>query len=166
MVIESNLFKSCEGKMNIWIIDHYSSEPKYGGISRQFDFARELSRRGYRVLVISSSFSHFTHTYISQEKVSFSKIDENVGYAYVKTTQYKKNSSIKRIINMFSFIISVWKNYKKLLSYYGSPQIVVGCSIHPLTWIVANYISVKCHAKFIVEVRDLWQENQIDDEGM
>ena len=29
---------------NIWIIDHYSSEPKYGGIQRQYDFAVELSQ--------------------------------------------------------------------------------------------------------------------------
>ena len=28
---------------NIWIIDHYSSEPQYGGISRQYDFAMELA---------------------------------------------------------------------------------------------------------------------------
>ena len=27
---------------NVWIIDHYSSEPKYGGISRQYEFAKEL----------------------------------------------------------------------------------------------------------------------------
>ena len=36
----------------IWIIDHYSSEPKYGGIQRQFDFANELSKRGYKVVFL------------------------------------------------------------------------------------------------------------------
>ena len=34
----------------VWIIDHYSSEPKHGGISRQYDFALELSRKGYNVV--------------------------------------------------------------------------------------------------------------------
>ena len=51
----------------IWIIDHYSSEPKYGGIQRQFDFANELSKRGYRTIIISSSFSgNFTTNFGSK----------------------------------------------------------------------------------------------------
>ena len=51
----------------IWIIDHYSSEPKHGGVSRQYDFAKELSKRGYKVVIIASSFSHYTHSYISED---------------------------------------------------------------------------------------------------
>lgn len=48
----------------IWIIDHYSSEPQYGGISRQYDFACELSKRGYNAVVISSAFRILpTHLY-------------------------------------------------------------------------------------------------------
>ena len=38
---------------NIWIIDHYSSEPQYGGISRQYDFAMELAKRDYNVVVLA-----------------------------------------------------------------------------------------------------------------
>ena len=61
-----------QGK-TIWMIDHYSSEPEYGGISRQYDFARELDRRGYRVIIFASGFSHYTHSYISEKEVFIKK---------------------------------------------------------------------------------------------
>ena len=86
----------------IWIIDHYSSEPKYGGIQRQFDFANELSKRGYRTVIISSSFSHYTHTYITEDICHISQFAENAYYAYVHTSSYTSNGGIGRIKNMFS----------------------------------------------------------------
>lgn len=66
----------------IWIIDHYSSEPEYGGISRQYDFAVELGKRGYRVVIVASGFSHFTHGYISSEDVKVSSLSSRVHYIY------------------------------------------------------------------------------------
>ena len=123
--------------MKIWIIDHYSSEPKYGGISRQYDFLKEFSKRGHEVLVISSSFSHYTHSFISNKSCFCSDVDERAHYAYVRTTPYKKNNGIKRIINTISFVIKVRIHYKELVNMYGSPDIVVGSSVHPFTWIIA-----------------------------
>ena len=152
--------------MHIWIMDHYSSEPKYGGISRQYDFAKEFSRRGIQVTVIASAFSHFSHSYISDEKCMFSKIDDNAQYVYLKTTKYDKNGGLARIWNMVSFLKSAWSYYKIIERQVGKPDVVVGCSIHPLTWLVSKYIAKKYNAKFIVEVRDLWPANQIEDEGM
>ena len=143
----------------IWIIDHYSSEPKYGGISRQYDFAMELSKRGYKIVVISSSFSHFSHSYISDEEMMISKIHENAYYAYLKTTSYERNNSLKRLLNIFSFERSVARNTKNLVNLFGAPNIVTGCSVHPLAWIAAYKVSKKFNSKFIVEVRDFWPEN-------
>lgn len=151
--------------MNIWIVDHYSSEPKYGGISRQYDFAREFSRRGHNVLVISSSFSHYTHSFISNKKCFISKINDKAHYAYVRTRPYLKNNGLKRLLNMLSFQPSVNKNYRKFEKEFGKPDIVVGCSIHPFAWKIAYKIAKKYKAKFFVEVRDLWPANQIYDEG-
>lgn len=151
--------------MNIWIIDHYSSEPKYGGISRQYDFARELHRRGHNVIVISSSFSHFSHSYISSSKNFSSEVEKGVVYQYVKTIPYKKNNSLKRLFNMISFMFSVSKEAKKLSINYWKPDIIVGCSIHPFTWIVSYKLAKKFKARFFAEVRDLWPANQIYDEG-
>lgn len=152
--------------MHIWILDHYSSEPKYGGISRQYDFAKEFSRRGIKVTVISSAFSHYSHEYITDEECLYSQIDDNAWYAYIHTTKYQNNGGISRIWNTFSYVYYVWKNFKSIAEKLGKPDVVVGSSVHPFTWLVANHIARKYSVKFIVEVRDLWPANQIDDEGM
>ena len=152
--------------MNIWIIDHYSSDPKFGGISRQYDFAKEMSNRNYDVTVISSSFSHFSHSYISGEKIHLETINNRARYIYLHTSKYKKNGGLGRIINAFSFVKSVIFNKKAIENMVGKPDVVVGCSVHPFTWIAANNVAKKYKAIFNVEVRDLWPENQIVDEGM
>lgn len=140
----------------IWIIDHYSSEPKYGGYSRQYNFAVGLAKRGYNVVVIASSFSHFTHNYISQKKVTISKINNNVHYIYVKTGEYKFNSSIYRFKGMIEFCVRSWKNIRNIEQKFGRPLWVVGSSPHPFVWILAFQIAKKYNAKFIAEVRDFW----------
>lgn len=150
--------------MNIWIVDHYSSEPCYGGISRQYDFANEMSKRGNKVLVIASSYSHFRHDYLFEEKCKCNDIATDAHYAYVKTSKYKKNSGILRLINMISFVPAVLSQRKYLADTYGKPDVVVGCSIHPFTWIAGYAIAKKYNSQFIVEVRDLWPANQIYDE--
>ena len=152
--------------MNIWIIDHYSSEPRFGGYSRQYFFALGLAGKGYDVLVVSSAFSHFSHRYIADKRINYSNIAQNANYAYLKTTPYTKNNDAKRIINMVSFVRAVKKNYKVLIDRFGKPDLVVGCSMHPLTWIAAQYVSRKTNSRFIVEVRDLWPATQIYNHGM
>lgn len=152
--------------MNIWIIDHYSSEPKYGGISRQYDFATELSKRGYNVVVISSAFSHFSHEYIVKEKTLRTEINERFHYVYLKTTPYKENRGIKRLINSLSFMFAVLLSKKSVAGKLGAPDVVVGCSIHPFTWIAAYFTAKKYKARFFAEVRDLWPATWIYNRGM
>lgn len=141
-----------------WIIDHYSSEPKYGGISRQYDFANELAKRGYNVVVIASSFSHFTHSYISDRELLISKVSDKVNYVYLKTSSYTKNGGLGRLKNMLSFHKMVTKNMNNIAKQLGEPDIVNGCSVHPLAWTAAYAVSKKFKAKLCVEVRDLWPE--------
>ena len=86
--------------MQFRIIDHYFSKPKYGGISRQYDFAVELSKRGYNVVVLTSDFSHYTHTYIEESKDKdyyVSNICEGINYVYLHTRKYMTNGGIDRI---------------------------------------------------------------------
>lgn len=142
----------------IWIIDHYSSEPKYGGIARQYDFAKELSKRNYNVVVIASSFSHFTHSYISEEDMYISKIADNAHYVYLKTTSYQKNNSLSRFKNIYSFERAVKKHREKIVDRFGKPDVINGCSVHPLAWVAAQKASKKYNSRLVVEVRDLWPE--------
>ncbi len=145
----------------IWIIDHYSSEPKHGGISRQYDFALELSRQGYNVVVIASGFSHFNHKYIDETETKpfiTSQIAENAHYVYLHTSSYLTNGGLGRIKNMFSFMFAVKKHYKKIADMFGKPDVVEGASIHPLTWMAAHKVAKHYKVRFVAEVRDLWPE--------
>lgn len=140
----------------IWIIDHYSSEPQYGGISRQYDFAKELGRRGYNVIVIASGFCHFTHTYISDREVKVSTLAENIHYIYLKTYKYEANGSIGRARNMIDFMNKVKKYEPIIARRYGIPDVITGCSVHPLAWVAAYRAARKYKVRFVAEVRDFW----------
>lgn len=140
----------------IWIIDHYSSEPVYGGISRQYDFGRELGKRGYHVVVIASGYSHFTHSYISDQSLKASAAAANVRYIYLKTSSYSSNSGAKRAKNMADFMVKVLKYESRIAKKYGKPDTVTGCSVHPLAWVAAYMIAKKYRVRFVAEVRDFW----------
>lgn len=145
-------------KKTIWIIDHYSSEPIYGGISRQYDFAMELGKRGFHVVVIASGFSHFTHKYIvsSDKNIKVSRLAPNIHYIYLRTISYDNNDGMDRAYNMFSFVFQVLRFEKFITHKYGRPDVVMGCSVHPLVWPVAWKIAKKYKVRFIAEVRDFW----------
>lgn len=147
-----------QGDKTIWIIDHYSSEPKYGGISRQYDFARELGRRGYNIVVIASGYCHFTHKSIVPEgyAVKVSTLAHNIHYVYLRTFRYEDNGGAGRAANMFSFALQVLKYEKQIAGRYGKPDVVTGCSIHPLAWPVAWWVARKYKVDFVAEVRDFW----------
>lgn len=142
----------------IWIIDHYSSEPVYGGISRQYDFARELGKRGYNVIIIASGFCHFTHKYITKEgkDTRISELAPNIHYIYLRTYGYKNNGGIGRARNMFSFMRQVLRYSKDIADKFGEPDVVTGCSVHPLAWEAAYKIAKQYHVRFVAEVRDFW----------
>ena len=140
----------------IWIIDHYSSEPKYGGISRQYDFAKELGKRGYRVVVIASSFCHFTHCYISEKTIMANRIGKNLFYIYLKTGSYQKNNGAGRAWSMIYFMGKVMKYETRIAERCGAPDVVTGCSVHPLAWIAAYRVARKYKVRFCAEVRDFW----------
>lgn len=140
----------------IWIIDHYSSEPRYGGISRQYDFAKELGKRGYRVVVIASGFSHFTHKYISQKNVLVNRLRDNIYYIYLKTSSYETNNGLARARNMLDFMHKIARYEMAIAKKYGKPDVVTGCSVHPLAWVAAYKVAKKYKIRFCAEVRDFW----------
>ncbi|WHX26179.1 glycosyltransferase family 4 protein [Virgibacillus halodenitrificans] len=142
----------------IWILDHHASEPQHGGIIRHYDFALELANKGINVVVITSSYSHFSQKYLFQEQYKVVNIKENVHFIYLRTKPSYVGNSAKRFVNMASYVGLV-KKYRNLIAKeVGEPNAVMGCSIHPLAWIAAYRCSKKFNAKFFIEVRDFWPD--------
>ncbi len=140
----------------LWIIDHYSSEPKYGGYTRQYNLAKGMAENGINVVVISSSFSHFTHSYISDKDILINKVSEKVRFVYLKTIGYSSNTSIRRFLGMISFICKIKTNYRKLVEIFGKPKWVVASSPHIFNWWIGRKIASKAGADFNIEIRDFW----------
>lgn len=142
----------------LWIIDNYASEPQFGGISRQYDFARALEKEGIITTVITSSYSHFQLKYFINHKYTVHSVGDKSKIIYLKTIPQYGNSLLKRLINMIDFVWVVLKYSHRMEKENGKPDIVVGASIHPLTWIAAYILAKRYRSVFMTEVRDLWPD--------
>lgn len=140
-------------------MNHYALLPDMGGITRHFDFAQELVRRGHEVTIFASSFD----LKLKSEKINDNKrfkeeVVNGVRFIWIKTYHYKKNN-YGRFINMFSFAFNSYRVGRKLAQ---KPDTIIGSSAHPFTCISAYYLSKKYKAKYLTEIRDLWPQTLID----
>jgi len=149
--------------MNIWILNHYAVTRDLPGGTRHFDFAEELTRRGYKVTVFCSSF-HFglrkEVKFSPQEKKIFKEEEhDGVKFVWIKTFPYKGND-LRRVINMFSYAYRVLRigKSKKL----ERPDVIIGSSVHLLAVFSAYLLSKYHKTHFIMEVRDLWPQTLVD----
>jgi len=149
--------------MNIWIVNHYAMTPQLPGITRHFDFAKELVGRGHEVTVFASSFHHSkqeeTKKYPNNQKFLKEEI-EGVHYVWFKTPGYSDNG-IRRVINMYVFASLFYKNAPALFQK-SKPDIIVGSSLHLFGTLAAFRFSKKQKTPFVLEIRDLWPQTLID----
>lgn len=149
--------------MNIWIVNHYAMTPQLPGITRHFDFAKELVSRGHEVTIFASSYHHSkqseTKEYQEGQQISLEEI-EGVHYVWVKTRAYHDNG-IRRVMNMYDFASIFYKN-APALSQKNRPDVVVGSSLHLFGTLSAFLFAKKEKIPFVLEIRDLWPQTLID----
>ncbi len=152
--------------MNIWILNHYAVTPDMSGGTRHYDFAKELDNRGYKVTVFASSFSHKKKAetrLFQRQKYGI----ENVGgvvFVWVRTFRYKKNNW-RRLVNMVDFMVKSYCLGRRIVTMstaIGKPDIIIGCTVHPLTALSACFLANFYSSKFILEIRDLLPQSAID----
>lgn len=140
----------------LWIIDHYSSEPKYGGYTRQYNLAKGIAQSGINVVVIASSFSHFRHEYITKENIFTNEIEKKIHFVYLKTSSYENHVSAKRFLSMIDFVVQI-RRYKRIIAQkFGVPDWVVASSPHIFDWIAGEHVAKEFNSKFNIEIRDFW----------
>lgn len=150
--------------MNILYINHYAGSPTYGMEYRPYYLAREWIKKGHKVTIIASSFSHIRSTNpIIVGKIQGEVID-GIKYIWIKTPEYSGNG-IKRVINIFSFASKLVKNCKKFTRIID-PDIVITSSTYPLDIYPAYRIAKFANAKLIFEVHDLWPLTPMEIGGM
>ncbi len=151
---------------NIWILNHYAITPDMPGGTRHYDFAKELTKRGYSVTIFASSFHYSQRKELKLSKNQKYKIEniDGINFVWIKTFPYKKNNW-RRIINMISYMCKAYvlgRKITKLNKKIQKPDIVIGSSPHLLTPLAAYLLSIRHKTKFVMEVRDLWPQVLID----
>ena len=152
--------------MNIWIFNHYAITPDMPGGTRHYDLGRELVRRGHQVTIFASSFRHYLHREMRLRPGEQWKIEDvdGVKFVWLRTPPYQCNDW-RRVRNMVEFMVRAWRLGRKLprlAPEIGEPEVVIGSSVHLLAVLAAYWVTKHHHAKFVMEVRDLWPQTIID----
>ena len=101
---------------SVVFIGHYNGG-KDDFDTRHFFFAKELVGLGYKTTIINAAFSHRIHDAKLIDNQYISHIDSGVSFFSIKTPFYKGNG-LRRIVNMFAFVLNLIKCTKKLLVEY------------------------------------------------
>ena len=138
----------------IWIINEYAGSIYHGMEYRHYYIGKELVKRGYKVYIISASYSH---VFIKQPNVKESFELENIdgiNYLWVKVPRYNHSHDKKRVLKWFTFTL---KTYFSLpINLLKKPDIII---VSPMATfpIVSGYKwAKKFNAKLIYEVKDIW----------
>jgi glycosyltransferase involved in cell wall biosynthesis len=137
----------------IWIVCQYAGSKYHGMNYRPYYLAREFTKSGYNVCIISGSYSHtFTEIPESKGLFTFEKIDE-ITYVWVRLLKYTQSKSAGRVLNMLLFTCKLFLLPVKKLP---PPKVIIVSSPSPFPVINAHRWGKKFEAKFFFEVRDIW----------
>lgn len=139
--------------MNILLINHYAGSKEYGMEYRAYYLAKEWVRKGHQVAIVAATFSHLRLKNPIMQKDYQSETVEGIKYFWMKTPAY--NGSLKRILNMGTFVYKLYK-YAKSLFNEIHPDLVIAASCYPLDNYPAYKIAKMSGAKYTYEVRDIW----------
>jgi glycosyltransferase involved in cell wall biosynthesis len=140
---------------HIWIINEYAGSLYHGMEFRHYNIAKELVSMGYRVTIISSSYSHL-----------FKKLPENgkqnidgVDYLWIKTLNYGNSHDKKRVLKWFIFAFKIL-----FLPFVlkEKPNIIIYSPMAPFAILSVLFLSKLNKAKLIYEVKDIWPLSLIE----
>jgi len=138
---------------SIWIINQYASSPATGYAGRHYYLARELAAQGYRVTVVSASFTHLLRE--SPKVRGDITLEEAEGFqiAWVKMPRYPDAHSKKRVFNWFRF---AWLLRKLPGAIAERPDAILYSSPSLVGYLGAQRLARRFAAPLIFEVRDIW----------
>jgi glycosyltransferase involved in cell wall biosynthesis len=141
---------------HITIINQYIGSPYHGMEYRHYYLAKNLIKQGYKVTLISGSYSHLFSSPPKVKQNITKEIIDGIDYIWIKVPKYKSSKSIGRIWNMFYF---AWKLYF-LKDVVPSHIIVSSPSLFPVK--AGAKLAKRFHTKFLFEVRDIWPQTLVE----
>lgn len=143
----------------IWIFNHYATKPDEPK-TRAYDMGKELIKRGHKVTVFASSFSHYKleEKYLQKGEEFRTENCDGIRFIWIKTFPYKKNNW-RRALNMLSF---AWQAFRLGKEIKEKPDLIIGTSVHPLAALSAYFVARSKKSRFFFEITDLWPQSIID----
>ena len=135
---------------SIIIINQYIGSPYHGMEYRHYYLARNLIKLGYKVTLITGSYSHLFTTLPKTNSQFTKEYIDGIEYIWVRLPKYKTSKSIGRIWNMMCF---AWK-LRFLKDLEPSHIIVSSPSLFPVK--IAYEWTQKFKTKLLFEIRDIW----------
>ena len=145
-------------KCKVWLMNHYASNMYRDHAGRHFWFAKRLREQGYDVTVFCSTTLVNGEELLSTGRAKLAiKRAEHIPFVFVKTVPAQGNG-LKRVQNMGLFYKNLFPAAKAYAKRYGTPDIIIASSVHPLTMVAGIQIARKMRVPCICEIRDLWPE--------
>lgn len=145
--------------MNIWMLNHYATTPDET-TTRSYDIGKQLVKKGHRVTIFASSFSHYRFRekrLQSGEKWKAEDYD-GVRFVWLRTFPYRGNDW-RRVINMMGY---AWRAFWVGKGLEEKPDVIIGTCVHPLAVLCAYILSIFKKSRFFFEVTDLWPQTLVD----
>ena len=142
------------GSKVIWVINEYAGSVHHGMEYRWYYLGKELTKRRYKIYLISASYSHL---FFKEPEVYNSFLFENIdgiNYVWVKVPKYKHAHDKKRVLKWFIYTLKTL--FKLPINRLEKPDVVVVSPIAPFPIITGYRWAKKFNAKLIYEVKDLW----------
>lgn len=154
MIILKRRANDLSEQKNIWIISHYSPDPRYNSGYRYYNWAKILVSKGYFVTIFCASTIHGTNINLIKDNNPFIVYEtDGIKYVYIKCKHYKSNG-VKRILNMIEFS----KKLKKVFRQFDAPSIIICRLPHIWSGKTSVKISNYYHVPLIFDVADLWPD--------
>ena len=145
----------------VWILQTGEPLPTDKGIfrpMRAINLTNKLIEKGHKVILWSSSFNHQIKEHRSKDYKQL-KVNENLEIRLIPSCGYKKNLSIKRLIDHAQLGYNLKKTLKKEknkpdIAFLGFPPIEIN-------FVMSNWLS-RNKIPFVVDVKDLWPDAFIE----
>lgn len=142
------------GKKKIWIVNYYSTPPKYATNTRHLEFSDNLRQAGYDVVIFSAGYlsdKNIDLVFGNKKYVHVSHGENN--FIHIRVKHYKGNG-INRMISIFQFAWRIFRNR----NHFDKPDIIFH-NIHAPFDYPVSWCAQKLKAKYVVEAWDLWPDS-------
>ncbi len=138
----------------IWIINEYAGSLYHGMEYRHYYLGKELVKRGYKVYIISASYSH---VFINQPDVKDGfkeEIIDGINYIWVKVPKYTHSHDKRRVLKWFTYTLKTL--FKLPIKKMDSPDTILVSPMAPFPIIAGYKLTKRFNAKLLYEVKDIW----------